>query len=312
MLARMESILSALHPDWVIVFGDTNSTLAGALLASRLNIPLAHVEAGCRSGQLSQPEEQNRIVADHLSQLLFPASRHDAENLCHEGIGAAGDLHSRRAILVGDILLDSLLQNLPFAEQRADELLRSVGIRSKNYHLLTIHRAQNTDDPERLRTICEAASSLPLPVLFPVHPRTKKIFERERISFNGNLLPVSPQGYLEMIAFEKHACTILTDSGGVQKEAFYLGVPCVTLREQTEWTETVELGANQLAGASHEKILSAVAFPSASDWHSHKPFGDGTTAQKIVAELFAVPRRFSIAPSTARSEALLTMSKAAS
>src|SRR5579871_2817397 len=311
MLARMESILAAILPDWVIVYGDTNSTLAGALLAARLNIPLAHVEAGCRSGQISQPEEQNRIVADQLSQILFPASEHDARNLCREGIATASDPLERRSILVGDILHDALLQNSVIAEQRAEEHLRSLGIRSKDFYLLTIHRAQNTDNPDRLHSICKAASQLDLPVLFPVHPRTRKILQHEGISLNGNIIAVPPQGYHEMITVESHARMILTDSGGVQKEAFYLRVPCVTLREQTEWTETVDLGANQLVGASYEKILAAVRSAPSPDWQSRQPYGDGTAASKIVAELAAIPRRIIMPQNNLPSERPNAMAKAA-
>ena len=312
MLARMESILAGILPDWVLVYGDTNSTLAGALLAARLNIPLAHIEAGCRSGQSSQPEEQNRLVADQLSQVLFTASEHDAQNLLREGIGTAGDPLKRRSVQVGDILHDALLQNSAIAEQRAEEHLRSLGIRSKQFYLLTIHRPQNTDNPERLHSICKAASELPLPVLFPVHPRTRKILQEEGISMNGNILTVAPQGYLEMITVESRARMILTDSGGVQKEAFYLRVPCVTLREQTEWTETVEMGANQLVGASYEKILSAIQSPPKTDWHSHRPYGDGTAAKKIVSELAGMPRRSIFLQNSLRSERPNTMAKAAS
>jgi len=311
MLARMEPILSALHPDWVIVYGDTNSTLAGALLAARLNIPLAHVEAGCRSGQLSQPEEQNRLVADQLSQMLFPASERDARNLCREGIGTPKDPFERRSVVVGDILLDALHQNSAIAERDSEELLRSLGIRSKQYYLLTIHRAQNTDDPERLRSICNAAASLDLPVLFPVHPRTTKILQLQSIPLDGNFIVLPPQGYLEMIAIENHAKMIFTDSGGVQKEAFYLRVPCITLREQTEWTETVDLGANQLAGADFEKIIAAARSPRSADWESVNPYGDGSTAKKIVGELAAIPRRISLRPSELQLERPIAIAKAA-
>src|SRR5262249_31477729 len=155
----------------------------------------------------------------------------------------------------------------------------------------TIHRAENTDDPERLKSICRAASALDLPVLFPVHPRTQKILQREGISMNGSILAVDPQGYLEMITVENHARKGITESGGADEEACYLSVPCGTVREQTEWTETVDLGANQLAGASYEKILEAVQKPPVTDWQAHQPYGDGTAAKKIVAELAATPRR---------------------
>jgi len=312
MLARMESILAATHPDWVIIYGDTNSTLAGALLAARLNIPLAHVEAGCRSGQISQPEEQNRIVADQLSQVLFSASENDARNLCREGIGTPNDPLQRRSVLAGDILFDALLQNSVIAELRAEEYLHSFPVSSKNFYLLTIHRPQNTDDPERLQSICRAASALDLPVLFPVHPRTQKILQRGGITLDRNIVAIQPQGYLEMITLEKHARIILTDSGGVQKEAFYLRVPCVTLREQTEWTETVALGANQLVGASSEKILQAVQSPPSPDWESRHPYGDGTAAKKIVTELAAIPRRVIIPHNGLASERPMAAAKAAS
>jgi UDP-N-acetylglucosamine 2-epimerase len=289
MLARMEPILYSLAPDWIIVYGDTNSTLAGALLAARLGIPLAHVEAGCRSAQIGQPEEQNRIVADHLSKLLLVVSHKDQANLEREGIGTPDDPLHRRTMLVGDIQLDALLQHAESARENAATQLQQFGIDSGGYYLLTIHRAENTDTPGRLRGILDAATALDLPVLFPVHPRTKAIMERERIHLNGNMVTAPPQGYLEMLALESHARKILTDSGGVQKEAFYLGVPCITLRDQTEWVETVEMGANRLAGAETASILAAVREEVRNDWKQLKPYGDGSAALKIVAGLTALP-----------------------
>src|ERR1051325_5704256 len=231
MLARMEPLLAAHLPDWVIVYGDTNSTLVGALVASRLKLPLAHVEAGCRSADLSQPEEQNRIVADHLSQLLLPASQNAIVNLRREGIGVPEDPLHRRVVMAGDIQLDALLQSAEVAKEYAEEQLKDFGLESKRYYLLTVHRAENTDDLARLSGILEAATNLDLPVLFPIHPRTRQALKREGLSPNGNVKTVSPQGYLEMLTLESHAFKILTDSGGVQKEAFHLGVPCLTLRE---------------------------------------------------------------------------------
>jgi UDP-GlcNAc3NAcA epimerase len=287
MLARMEPILSSLRPDWVIVYGDTNSTIAGAILASRLKLPLAHVEAGCRSDEISQPEEQNRIVADHLSQLLLPVSDRNAANLRREGIGVTGDHLHRRISVVGDVQYDALLQNADLAEERVQSQLDLFQLKSKDYYLLTLHRAENTDDPERLRGILELASSLDLPVLFPVHPRTKEILARNGVSLNGSLRVAPPQGYLEMVALEKHARKILTDSGGIQKEAFYLNVPCVTLRERTEWVETVELGANRLVGSDPRSIQSAVYETNHLSWEHAGPYGDGSAARKIVAELSA-------------------------
>ncbi len=287
MIARMERTFAAEKPDWVVVYGDTNSTLAGALLAARMKFPLAHVEAGCRSLNSEMPEEQNRIVADHLSRLLLTPSRSTMENLHKEGIGSENDPHKRRTVVVGDVMYDTLLQNLPLAEKVRKDSLEELGFKRGKYYLLTIHRAENTDSPERLRTILQAASSLDMPVLFPVHPRTKQVLAYAKISPNGAVRCVPPLGYLEMLALAGNACKILTDSGGVQKEAFYLGVPCVTLREQTEWPETVELGANRLGGASVQSIREAVCGVQDKDWSRATPYGDGKSAQNIVGELLA-------------------------
>ncbi len=287
MLARLEPILRTQQLSWVILSGDTNSTLAGALLAARLNLPIVHIEAGCRSGDLRQPEEQNRIVTDHLSQLLLAASNRSAETLCREGIGGPDDPRKRRVAMVGDILLDAVIQNLDHSMEDAQLYLDEFGLASKEYYLLTLHRAENADDPDRLRGILEGVGSLKSPVLFPVHPRTKRIFAEQGISPNGNIKCIEPQGYFEMLAFEKHARKILTDSSGIQKEAFYLGVPCLTLRERTEWVETVEAGANRLVRAVPEEIRASAFEECAADWKGFAPYGDGTAAQKIVAELLA-------------------------
>ncbi len=285
MLARMEHILASKHINQVIVYGDTNSTLAGALLAARLKLPIAHVEAGCRSRDVGMPEEQNRIVADHLSQLLLAPSKLAMENLLREGIGTKDDPRGRRAVVVGDVMYDALLQHLPFAEQSAGHTLEGLGLERGKYYLLTIHRAENTNSLDRLRGLLEAAGALDLPVLFPIHPRTRHILESARISVNGNICPVAPLGYLQMLALAQQARKILTDSGGVQKEAFYLGVPCITLRDQTEWPETVALGANRIAGTSSESIREAVAAEQSGDWKTATPYGDGSAARNIVREL---------------------------
>lgn len=287
MLARLEPILAAKRPDWVVVYGDTNSTLAGALLAARLKLPVAHVEAGCRSEDVSMPEEQNRILADHLSRLLLAPSQSAINNLHREGIGLENDPQSRRAAMVGDVMYDALLQNLELAEKSADENLHEFGLESGRYYLLTLHRAENTDCSDRLRMILEAVGVLDLPVLFPIHPRTKRFLEAAEIAFNGRLRPVAPLGYLEMLAIERHARKILTDSGGVQKEAFYLGVPCVTLRDRTEWPETVELGANRVVGTTPTSIRKAIGANDKKEWLSSSPYGDGKAAQRIVSELLA-------------------------
>jgi UDP-N-acetylglucosamine 2-epimerase len=287
MLARMERVLIPGRTDWVVVYGDTTSTMAGALLAARLEIPLAHVEAGCRSRDLHMPEEQNRIVADHLSRLLLAPSQTAIENLHHEGIGLSGERGWRRLTVVGDLMYDALLQFLPLAEGCAKDALQEFDLKKGQYYLLTLHRAENTANAERLRGLLEAASSLDFPVLFPVHPRTRQVLEANGISVNGSIRPVAPLGYLQMLALEKHARKILTDSGGVQKEAFYLKVQCVTLREQTEWPETVELGANCVAGILPKSILAAIRSEQKTSWTEKMPYGDGTAAEKIVKELLA-------------------------
>jgi UDP-N-acetylglucosamine 2-epimerase len=285
MLQRMEPLLREEEVNWVIVYGDTNSTLAAALLAARLKIPLAHVEAGCRSGDLSMPEEQNRIVADHLSQILLVASQSSLDNLRREGIGGDTDPYHRRVVLAGDVMYDALLQHLAYAERRLDNNLKLFELERRGYYLLTLHRAENTNDRQRLSSILKAIKSLDLPVLFPVHPRTRQVLAASGISLNGNIRAVPPLGFLEMIAIEKHARKILTDSGGVQKEAFYLGVPCVTLRERTEWPETVACGANRIAGVELDSIQKAVADNGLSDWSGSTPYGNGKSAETIVQQL---------------------------
>ena len=289
MLERLEPVLSAEQPDWVVVYGDTNSAAAAALLAARLKLPLAHLEAGCRSGD-TEPEEQNRIVSDHLSNLLLAPSENALENLRREGLGMETDPHKRRAVVTGDVMYDALLQNRGAAETYAERSLQHFGLSDKKYYLLTVHRAENTADPDRLREILSAVGSLDLPVLFPVHPRTRKFLDSVGLSLDGNIRPVAPLGYLEMIAMESHAHAILTDSGGVQKEAFYLNVPCVTLRNTTEWPDTVALGANCLAGRTTESILAAVAERRPRHWSISAPYGDGRAAERIVSELLVSSR----------------------
>lgn len=287
MLQRIEPLFREQEISWVIVYGDTNSTLAGALLASRLKIPLAHVEAGCRSGDLAMPEEQNRIVSDHLSQLLLVASESSLDNLSREGIGGNSDRYGRRVVFSGDVMYDALLQHMAYAEKRLDTNLKFYELEPQKYYLLTLHRAENTSNRGKLSSILKAVRSLELPVLFPVHPRTKQILAASGISLNGNIRPIAPLGFLEMIGIEKHAKKILTDSGGVQKEAFYLGVPCVTLRDHTEWPETVACGANLIAGSEPDAILKAVSSNGFADWSAHMPYGNGKSAETIVSQLLA-------------------------
>lgn len=251
MLAGIEKVLLAERPDWLLIYGDTNSTLAGAAAAAKLNIPVAHVEAGLRSFNRRMPEEVNRVVADHLSQLLFCPSDTAVKNLASEGI-------SKGVHLVGDVMLDILQWARERAEPASEEILRRHNLESKSYLLATVHRSENTDEPARLAGILSAFDRIKEPILFPVHPRTRKAIDASGSRVRSHVRMVEPLGYLEMVAVSASARMILTDSGGLQKEAYWLGVPCVTLREETEWVETVSSGWNKLAGSATDGIVSAV------------------------------------------------------
>lgn len=275
MLERLERVLLKERPQRVLVYGDTNSTLAGALAAAKLSLPLAHVEAGLRSGDRTMPEEINRILTDHCADLLFCPTPTAVDNLAREGV-------TRGVHLVGDVMYDSLLARLDGLDPRPT--LQRLGVRPREYLLVTVHRAANTDDPRRLRSILDALAAVALPSVFPAHPRVAKAMAAARISPPANVRVVAPVGYGDMLALEKEARCILTDSGGMQKEAFLLGVPCVTLRDETEWPETVACGWNTLAGADRERIAAAVNRPPPS---GERPplFGDGRAAEKIVSLL---------------------------
>ena len=275
MLEEIEKILLPDRPDWVLVYGDTNSTLAGALAASKLGIPLVHVEAGLRSFNRSMPEEINRVIADHLSNLLLCPSGTALSNLASEGI-------TRNVHLVGDVMSDTLNWVTQRAEANPPEILGRLGICKRGYLLCTVHRSENTDDVERLSALLKAFGVLDELVILPVHPRTRKAIETARLSLPPNVRLVDPCGYPEMVALVASARMILTDSGGLQKEAYWLGVPCVTLRDETEWTETVQSGWNVLVGANCERIVQAVrgfACPS-----TRPPlYGEGGVAVRCVA-----------------------------
>jgi UDP-GlcNAc3NAcA epimerase len=251
MLRQIERVLAIENPTVVIVFGDTNSTLAGALAAAKLGIPVAHVEAGLRSFNRQMPEEINRVVTDHVATIHFCPTQTAVTNLAREGI-------DQRVHHVGDVMYDCAIHFGKSAESRVDPH-RRLGVSRGAYALLTCHRAENADDCGRLREIIEGANAIAelLPVLFPVHPRTRKQLERVGLAAHRNLLKIEPLSYLEMLLLERHARVILTDSGGVQKEAFFYGVPCITMRDQTEWPETVEVGANRLCGASGQRMVQA-------------------------------------------------------
>ena len=272
MLVKIEEVLLREEPDWLLIYGDTNSTLAGALAAVKLHIKVAHVEAGLRSFNRFMPEEINRVVADHLSDLLFCPSQTAVDNLAAEGI-------SRGVHLVGDVMADALA----FAVERSQgqsQILKKLGLAAKKYLLVTVHRAENTDNHERLENILAALNALSETVVFPVHPRTRLVIEKLDYALQDHVLLSEPVSYLDMVQLEKSARMILTDSGGIQKEAYWLSVPCITLREETEWTETVDAGWNRLVGADTELIKSAV-----QDWipTGKRPniYGDGHAAENI-------------------------------
>ncbi|OQA46720.1 MAG: UDP-2,3-diacetamido-2,3-dideoxy-D-glucuronate 2-epimerase [Chloroflexi bacterium ADurb.Bin325] len=284
MLMRIEEVLQAEQPDWALVYGDTNSTLAGALAAAKLGIRVAHVEAGLRSFNRSMPEEHNRVLTDHCADLLLCPTQTAVDLLAAEGV-------TRGVHLVGDVMYDAARQFAEVAAARST-ILADLGLSSGGYALATLHRPYNTDDPARLRVVLAALNRLGLPVIFPVHPRT-----RARLAELGGadcaaaadgaaagLRCVDPVGYMDMLALEQNARLILTDSGGVQKEAYFFAVPCVTLRPETEWVETVQAGWNRLAWGDAELVLAAARGP----WPDGAPppvFGDGYAAERIAALL---------------------------
>lgn len=253
MLTAIEEVLLREKPDRVLVYGDTNSTLAGALAAAKLHIPVAHVEAGLRSFNRRMPEEINRVLTDHIADLLFCPSQTAVGHLAAEGIRHG--VHR-----VGDVMYEALMHAVSLARGKSDVLNR-LGVAPGQYALATIHRAENTDDPARLARLMEALQAVARdrPVLFPVHPRTRS--RLPVLAAAGGLRLLEPAGYLDMARLEADAAVILTDSGGIQKEAYWLRVPCVTLREETEWVETVQQGWNVLAGADSERIVEAARQP---------------------------------------------------
>ena len=283
MLERIEMVLEKERPERVIVYGDTNSTLAGALAAAKLKIPVAHVEAGLRSYNQGMPEEINRLLTDHLSTFLFCPTDQAVGNLLKEGIKDGG----RRIVKnVGDVMYDSILYYSKLAQKKSS-ILSDLGLFTPNYYLATLHRAENTDDPRRLKSICRALNEIGkrTPVILPLHPRTKKVMKAYRLFFEfKNINFIGPVSYLDMVKLEKNAGAILTDSGGVQKEAYWFGVPCLTLREETEWVETIKSGWNVLVGTSPEKIVKGVSHTEGRRRYlkGNKIFGDGKASQKIV------------------------------
>jgi UDP-GlcNAc3NAcA epimerase len=281
MLERIEDVILERKPDAVLVYGDTNSTLAGALSASKLHVPVAHVEAGLRSFMMAMPEEQNRRLTDHLSTWLFCPTQTAVDNLKQEGITGNNftgklDADKKCVVITGDIMYDA---SLYYREKN------NTKISEKDFILLTIHRAENTDDPNRLSSIVKAINDLhDYRFIFPVHPRTRKIMEQQNLVFASHVKMIEPIGYLEMLAYEAACSAVLTDSGGVQKEAFFFKKPCITMRDSTEWVELTNSGWNTLAGAYTDNIINAVKnLHIPSEYPSL--YGDGNCAEKICGYL---------------------------
>ncbi|MDL4839762.1 non-hydrolyzing UDP-N-acetylglucosamine 2-epimerase [Aquibacillus rhizosphaerae] len=275
MLVELEAIMMSVKPDVVLVYGDTNSTLAGSLAAAKLHIPIAHVEAGLRSYNKKMPEEINRLITDNLSNWLFCPSPSAAENLKKEGI-------EKGVYVTGDIMYDSVLYFKNIALQTST-ILEDLSLTKKKYYLATIHRAENTDDPDRLKSILKALQKLEMDVVLPLHPRTKSkliTFNYSHLISSSHIKIVDPLNYFDMLTVASQAQLILTDSGGLQKEAYMLEVPCITLRDETEWVETIHSGWNYLTGADTKKIIESVKTIEIPQKYP-RLFGDGTTSKKI-------------------------------
>ena len=291
MLTALEGFLIAQPPDAVIVYGDTNSTLAGALVATKLRLPTAHVEAGLRSFHRRMPEELNRLAVDHLCDLLLAPTQAAVANLEHEGLG-------ERTALVGDVMLDAVLHNLELARGRS-RIVDDLGLVGRDYAVATIHRASNTE-PEALALLLAGLEQVAqqLPVVLPMHPRTRAALHGVGMDRDpaAGLQMVEPLPYLDMLRLVDGAALVLTDSGGLQKEAFILGRPCVTLRDETEWVETLEAGANVLAGTDPDRICAAVEAWRKRGWgradalgsRARTLYGEGTAAERIVDEVLAM------------------------
>lgn len=276
MLEKLEVLMSQIMPDLVLVYGDTDSTLAGALAASKLHIPIAHVEAGLRSFNRRMPEEINRVLTDHMADYLFAPTDAARRNLQREGI-PDGKVH-----VVGDVMYDAVLHCKKMA--RRPQWLDALGV--GDFILCTIHRAENTDSLERMSEIMYGLGRSDLPIILPMHPRTKKQLAKFAIMSPANVLTVDPVGYLEMIWLEENCNFIVTDSGGVQKEAYFHGKPCITLRDETEWVELVDAGVNILTGSNGEKIYMAMNNISPILIEKQNMYGCGDSAKRLCQILF--------------------------
>ncbi|ASJ09023.1 UDP-N-acetyl glucosamine 2-epimerase [Thermococcus siculi] len=292
-MIKIEKVLMDERPDVTLVQGDTNTVLAGALASVKLKIPVAHVEAGLRSFDRTMPEEINRILADHASEILFPPTEEARKNLEREGI-------TENVYVTGNTVVDAVLQNAKVAEKKSDVLER-FGLRPKGYILITAHRAENTDSRENLERLVEILENLPMKAIYPIHPRTRKRLQEfglwERVSSIENLIVTKPLGYLDFLKLEKNAFAIMTDSGGIQEEAITLNVPCLTLRYNTERPETVEAGGNVLVGLEKERAMEYLKRLIEDEEFYRKmanapnPFGDGKAGKRIAEILLDLHER---------------------
>lgn len=287
MLKALEEVIQAEKPNWVLVYGDTNSTLAGALAAAKLNIPVAHVEAGLRSFNRRMPEEINRVLTDHCAELLFTPTNTATKNLINEGLSPSN------IIEVGDVMFDTALMfgDLAIRQQKG---AAAFGVDPKSYVLATIHRQENTDDRQRLAFLLEGLAKIAqeMPVLLPLHPRTRKQIDFFELSGKvGQIRVLEPLGYLDIVGLQREAAVIATDSGGMQKEAFFHSIPCVTLRDETEWIELVEFGWNRLAPPeSGSAVADAIRAALGTTGDRVSPYGNGDAAIRIVAHLLSGAR----------------------
>lgn len=279
ILSGLESAFLKHKPDVVLVQGDTNTVFAGALGAVKLHIAVGHVEAGLRSFDRSMPEEINRVLTDHISDYLFAPTQTAKNYLLKEGID------SSKIFVVGNTVTDAVMQHFKLVEPKADQILSKYGVSSKKYFLVTAHRAENVDSKEKFLGLLKGLQNLVketgYPVLYPIHPRAQKMLDTFSLDTSGLTL-IEPVDYLSMLCLQKHAAVVLTDSGGLQEESCILKTPCVTLRENTERPETLEIGANVLAGTNPEKIVSCAKqmHTKNADWQN--PYGDGSTAEQIL------------------------------
>lgn len=299
MLIELEKVVLEEKPQWILVYGDTNSTLAGALVASKLHIPLIHIEAGLRSYNKSMPEEINRILTDNVSSILSCPTRTAVENLKKEGFknilneGQLISLHEEnikidvnKAMVVntGDVMYDAILYNLKLARKKSNNIVSKKGLEKKGYYLATVHRAENTDNPAYLKNIFKAFKSLDRKIIIPLHPRTKKCLKKYDLVdlIEDDIIDIiEPVGYLDMLTLISHSDKVITDSGGLQKEAFMLEKPCITLRNETEWVETVDCGWNKLAGLGGNKVKDLINYRPDT---GNRPlfYGKGDAAKRIV------------------------------